>query len=907
MLRKISITPTLVTLVALLGSVALAGEEVFLAKDDLRVRFAGDLQSGYDVDFQKNTDNGWVSVGRLPKGETWTVYADWQDSWYAEPVRANVQTLEELGDGRIRASADVTVAGHRWQFVDVYSLHDGLVKIQRSWKHLDPGRQEKITLASCVRMPFGDDPRMLVPGTIYNGNPSSTLPGPQLSFDPGTIGLYEEHRLPVPMVNAESTLGGRRLHGSLLAVPSKIPQGHKGDDHWWSMGLRFGEGYVDLLSLSGPVATNGKRSTIYGHRNGFDPYDDAYLDVQGPTTFRKTLYLDLGQDARAGYSFRNMLWKAHDILGPIESPHLPFAQVMDLKTRFVKTTFLEREILPEGNSRAVVRFGKVQIVDGDSLTITRLDGRKDTYKFYATGKTDPYSSSADPDEKIIGIEIVEPDAWFLRTVDRVIDAINANEASDVVAEPGRFLAPNKESWGMRLVAKRPGTAGDRIELSESAGKIEFTSNLKGPWGLMGTEPKTTHLVGGSDEPVDAPVQRSAGYCWFPGLPHFQYAWCGGNLAIAYAMLSHAERTGDEQARHQALATVEFFLRHAETQTEGLHYGDYNAQLDRWYPANFHGFGQGISSRQFGENLYHLADLVMLAKRLNLDVPHWEAALRKSGDFLVRSPRYKRMYPRAWTLQGASLGYKDGKPTHGRWLSTAGVFCVSPLVQIWQITGDKKYLDCAVDTMEGYWEHFGEDQSTPFWGVDIDAASEDMDAGWAVMRAALDVYEATGQPRYLDWARDAADWTLTWTYFHNVGMPADPELDRHLNTVGWTAISAHNQEIDVWGYFMAPDFYRLGLALEDERYCHLGKLLFDACTQTITREGAMFGQTQVGIQAEHYNHTNCTYVTGGRPRGSQHGVGISWVVASTLYGGTKLAELAPEKFRYETVQRQGTGH
>ena len=59
---------------------------------------------------------------------------------------------------------------------------------------------------------------------------------------------------------------------------------------------------------------------------------------------------------------------------------------------------------------------------------------------------------------------------------------------------------------------------------------------------------------------------------------------------------------------------------------------------------------------------------------------------------------------------------------------------------------------------------------------------------------------------------------------------------------------------------------------------------------------MFGPVP-GIQAEHYNHSNCTYV-GGQPgtwRGSQQSMGIAWTIAAALYGGSRLTDLEPWEF------------
>jgi hypothetical protein len=175
---------------------------------------------------------------------------------------------------------------------------------------------------------------------------------------------------------------------------------------------------------------------------------------------------------------------------------------------------------------------------------------------------------------------------------------------------------------------------------------------------------------------------------------------------------------------------------------------------------------------------------------------------------------------------------------------------------------------------------------------LDAGSEDKEAGWGFLHGAIALYEVTKNSEYLQWARDAADWLLTWFYMYDAQFPTTSPLHGILNTVGWTAISVQNEEIDVYGAFLAPDFCRLGKYLQDQHYQDIGRTMFEATTQTIARPGAMLGLQTPGLQPEHYNHTNCTYVPNGRWRGSFGGqaMGVSWVLAATLYNGVELADL-----------------
>jgi hypothetical protein len=589
----------------------------------LRVVCRQDQQHGsYQIVFQCRATNRWSDVARYADDRPWHVYSDWQDSWYAIPHGIRATEATRTGDGGLKVSAKAKVAGHVWHFVDEYHITAGLIKIDRTFWHASQEPQSKITLATRLQLPWGDNPRVVIPGSIYNGNPSSTMPGPKLEYKPHTIAAYEEHRLPIPMVNVESSTGGHRIHATLLTYPGRIASGHKGDDHWWSLGLELGNGTAELLSLSGPVATNGQKSTIYGHRNGFDRYDEAYLNIAGQQRIQKTLYLDLGVDEPTGYSFRSALWSAFEIFDPVDVSHVDFNDVMALKVQYAKSTFFR-------------------------------------------------------------------------------------ESPDV-----------------------------------------------------------------------------AGFCAWPWPNrHLQYGWCGGNIAIAYGLLSHALRAGDQQAQQQAVETINFYGEQADHDVPGMFYGDYFASPVRmsadapliqgqgWLPTAFHGTEPAISSRQMGETLERLADSVVLARSMDLDAEadRWQAALCRGCNFLARSPRSEGMFPRAWATDGGPRGWHGDRPTEPAWLSTAGVYCVGPLVRAADLAENPEYLQLAESVLDGYWKKFGEDLMTPPWGGTHDAGAEDKEAGWGLMKAALDVYEATDNPQYLRCAQLAADWTLTWMYFHDVGM------------------------------------------------------------------------------------------------------------------------------------------
>jgi hypothetical protein len=591
-------------------------------------------------------------------------------------------------------------------------------------------------------VPVGDDPRTLLPGIIYNGNVGTypTAPVPRLLPVPNAKGVYEEHRYPVPFVNLESTVARRRIYASLLTIPSKVPQGHLGDDQWWSLGLewRWG-GTVDLLSISGAVATNGMNSMVYGNLNGFDPYEHAYIDVQGETTFEKTFYIDCGIAPRVGYAFRETLLKALQIFKPYDTPHLTMKETMGLKLEYASDLYIEQ---------------------------------------------------AD------------------------------------------------------------GTAGFPLWPPDHAGRQN------------------------------------------PYKP-FMYGWLGDNLAVAYGLLAAGERTKNQNYWRMGVNTIQFFVDHVRRDTPGLLFGDYYYTERTWIPGRFWNvpWPNSVAARQLGESLEQLADCTLWAKAHHMaEADRWQKLLVEAGNFLVTTKRYKGMFPRSWYPDGQAVGWEEGKIPTAAEITAAGALLVSPLVKASQLTGDKRYLETAELALRAYYEAFGRDLQVSYLGCDLDAAAQDKGAGWAFMHAALAVYEATKQPEYLDWARDAADWTLTWYVMYDMQLPPTSPLHGFVNTIGWTGISVQNEELDCFGQFLAPDYYRLGKYLGDPRYEDLGRTMFYAPTQAIARPGAMFGVKTPGMELEHFNHTNCTYIRNGAWRGPSWSEGLLWILAATLYDGAKMAEL-----------------
>ena len=363
------------------------------------------------------------------------------------------------------------------------------------------------------------------------------------------------------------------------------------------------------------------------------------------------------------------------------------------------------------------------------------------------------------------------------------------------------------------------------------------------------------------------------------------------MAIAYALLKEADRSHNEGLRQMGLATSRFFSDHVRQDVPGLLYGDYLISDQQW--VGFLGlpdWPDSISSRQLGEILDHLAELTKWAKDKDpSDAESWETLLTKAGDFLVAAKRYRGMYPRTWYPDGRPAGWDDGgTPVVGS-VTASGAYLIAPLVKMYRLTGRRRYLETAESLMKAYYEEYGRDLKYSYSGATLDAACEDKEAGQGMLHGAISLYETTHNPEYLEWARDAADWLLTWYYVYDADFPSGAPLHGTVDTVGWMTVSVQNEVIDMFGDFSAADLYELGKYLHDQRYQKISRTIFEASTQTIARPGHMFGLPEPGMQFEHVTQTDYGHVHGARWRGEGFVPEIIWPLGNTLYSGEKMME------------------
>jgi len=282
-----------------------------------------------------------LALLRSPQEGLWSIAMDWQDQWPTDWHHGSPKTVERVGEWTILRGQVLTPQGH-WDVSDAYRRRQSTVQCVRRFVWKGNQETEHCTLSVRFLAPgVGND--VVMPGVLYHGNPSGARSRrvPVYTGQPGEEALYEEHRFPMPYVSFEWQDDNRWFGAALHSLPCPAPFANL-SDQWWSLGCVGHERETELLLLSGPCASNGRRSVIKQHQRTFGPYPDAYLRVPPGGIIEKTFHLQTHPVTDEGSGFQNATRTSLDLFEPYSLHGFPsFAEILQSKYHFSQSRWHE--------------------------------------------------------------------------------------------------------------------------------------------------------------------------------------------------------------------------------------------------------------------------------------------------------------------------------------------------------------------------------------------------------------------------------------------------------------------------------------------------------------------------------------------------------------------------------------
>ena len=333
-------------------------------------------------------------------------------------------------------------------------------------------------------------------------------------------------------------------------------------------------------------------------------------------------------------------------------------------------------------------------------------------------------------------------------------------------------------------------------------------------------------------------------------------WCGQADSPGYSLQVLAKRLNDSQISDMVQNSLDFLTTYEVNPETGL------------FPVRFDGKGYSQGDPvSCGQAMYNFAKAIETArKNKKFDTSKWETFLKKACDAASIRILSENWNPR----------------------STAEGFYIAPLAISSKLFRNKTYREAAEKAAQLYADrHLA--MNGCYWGGTLDATCEDKEGSWAAFQGFLEMYERFRDEKYLNWAKHAMDVCLSYVVVWDIPLPAGRMADYNFKTTGWTVVSAQNQHIDVYGVLFAPEVYKMGRYLHDDRLCSLAKVMYRSCYQLTDAYGSQGEQLQQTNFAQRGDMSDVYRLRGGYAERWT----VFWITAHFLNAAARFEEMGVE--------------
>ena len=336
-------------------------------------------------------------------------------------------------------------------------------------------------------------------------------------------------------------------------------------------------------------------------------------------------------------------------------------------------------------------------------------------------------------------------------------------------------------------------------------------------------------------------------------------WCGQADSPGFALQRLSEKVNDPELPNMVQQSLDFLTTYPMADKEGLFRTEYRLR-DGIFKAGDH-----VSC---GQAMYNMAKAIEAGrKNKRYDTSKWEVFLKKVSD-----AQAERILSDTWNPY-----------------STAEGFYVAPLAIAAKLFKNDTYKQAAMKAAQLFADRHLKMNPGCYWGGTLDATCEDKEGAWAAFQGFLELYERFGEQKCLKWAKHAMDVCLSYVVVWDIPTPAGRLADHQFKSTGWTVVSPQNQHIDVYGVLFAPEVYKMGIHLKDERLKKLAKVMYRSCYQLVDAFGSQGEQLSQTNFAQQGDMSNVHKLRGAYSEGWT----VFWITAHYLNAAARFVEIGVE--------------
>lgn len=269
-------------------------------------------------------------------------------------------------------------------------------------------------------------------------------------------------------------------------------------------------------------------------------------------------------------------------------------------------------------------------------------------------------------------------------------------------------------------------------------------------------------------------------------------------------------------------------------------------------------------------------------------PEWFKWVKSYVDWLILQQREDGFFPRRWKAGTNEVAESTGTTSYSP---------VPLLIMMTEETGNPKYKQAAIRAAEYVWDNWGK-RGFYVGGASDNPNITDKEAGMLSLEAFLCLYESTKEPKWLDRAKAAADYTESWIWIWNLPMPIDADnaylhWKKGVPTIGLQGITARVAgSADEYLDWSVPSYAKLFKYTKDRHYLDVALILLHDTKSMVAIPGRLYDLKGPGWQQENFRMG-----PGGAGRGvGSHRFWLPWITANHLHSITGLEELDPALYK-----------
>lgn len=300
---------------------------------------------------------------------------------------------------------------------------------------------------------------------------------------------------------------------------------------------------------------------------------------------------------------------------------------------------------------------------------------------------------------------------------------------------------------------------------------------------------------------------------------FQFGFVGQQPGIGYLLLRHGLRENNPGMKEKGEKLLDFWVKRGICEN-GMPRMCYSPAEDGFEPYPYY-------IRMMADGLEAILDAYIFLKKNGTDKPEWLAFCVKAADRILKLQNEDGSFAHAY--------YEDGTIR----MEDKGVSpsIIRFLVRMSLVTKRDEYKAAAIRIGEySYAELY---QKTAYRGGTCDNATiTDKESGIYAFWGFQALYDLTGEAKWLEAAKGAADYTETWTFAwkYPVVTPFDKHPFNKFSISGQSVITIGGGA-DIYMAACAFEYYRLYLNTGDKHYLDFAKLAYKNTRQCNDVDGS----------------------------------------------------------------------